>query len=75
MIKTAQVRSGTIFTGIAICAICAVAGVARSQAAQASEFTIDPSHSRVEFGITHLVGKVKGVFKDFGGDFHFRQED
>ena len=34
-------------------------------------WSIDPIHSSIGFGVKHLVGKVKGEFKDFEGTFNF----
>lgn len=39
--------------------------------ANAADYTIDPSHSRVSFTIRHLVSKVTGNFKDFEGNITF----
>jgi polyisoprenoid-binding protein YceI len=34
-------------------------------AAEAATYSVDPSHSEVSFQIRHLVGKVRGKFKEF----------
>ena len=39
--------------------------------ASAAEWTIDASHSNVDFTIRHLVSKMTGSFKDFEGKFNF----
>lgn len=48
--------------------------LASTGAARAADYSIDPSHSSVEFKIRHLVGKVKGTFKDFEGDISFDEK-
>ncbi len=42
--------------------------------AHAADHAIDPTHSSVEFKIRHLVGKVKGGFKDFDGEISFDEK-
>jgi polyisoprenoid-binding protein YceI len=37
-------------------------------------FTIDQSHSDVEFQVRHLLSKVRGRFADFGGTIDFDAE-
>jgi polyisoprenoid-binding protein YceI len=39
--------------------------------AMASNYSIDPAHSSVSFTIKHMVSKVTGQFRDFGGNFSF----
>jgi polyisoprenoid-binding protein YceI len=42
--------------------------------AKAAEYTVDVSHSRVGFGIRHIVSKVNGEFKEFEGSFQFDEK-
>ena len=43
-----------------------------SSVAGAAEYSIDTSHSSVNFQIKHLaISKVNGSFNDFSGSFHF----
>jgi polyisoprenoid-binding protein YceI len=37
----------------------------------AADYTIDPTHSSINFTIKHLVSKVNGRFNDFSGTFSF----
>ena len=41
---------------------------------QAAHYNVDDSHSHVGFSIKHLVGIVKGEFKEFGGSFEFDKD-
>ena len=50
-----------VLLGIPLCASLSYAG----------DFTIDASHSNIEFTIRHLVSKVKGQFKSFNGEISF----
>jgi polyisoprenoid-binding protein YceI len=52
-------------------ALIASAALFAANAALAADYKIDASHSSVGFGIRHLVGKVKGQFKEFEGTFSF----
>src|SRR3954469_5270144 len=56
-------------TSVSLFALLAFAGYA--PAALAADFKVDQSHTSIGFGIKHLVGKVKGNFKDFDGTFSF----
>lgn len=42
-----------------------------SSTAFAAQYKVDASHSSVGFAVKHLVGKVKGQFKEFEGTFSF----
>jgi polyisoprenoid-binding protein YceI len=39
--------------------------------ARADKFTIDPAHSEVSFKIKGAIGKVKGKFGSFNGEFNY----
>jgi polyisoprenoid-binding protein YceI len=43
-----------------------------ASAAQASEYKIDPDHSKIAFSVKHLmISEVEGRFSDFAGSFKF----
>ncbi len=44
---------------------------ALSFSAQAGTYSVDASHSNVEFKVRHIVSKVSGSFKDYEGSFEF----
>jgi polyisoprenoid-binding protein YceI len=37
----------------------------------AADYEVDPTHTQVGFAVSHMVGKVRGGFKEFGGKFSF----
>jgi len=43
--------------------------------AQATEYTVDGSHSHVGFTVRHLISKLPGRFKDIDGKFTFDPAD
>lgn len=49
--------------------LCALFGLSAS--AFATEYQVDPAHSRVSFSIRHMMSKVTGEFKDYQGTFKF----
>ncbi len=52
-----------------------VATLAIATSAQAAEYKIDPSHSKIGFSVKHLmISKVTGNFKDFEGTFEFDKD-
>jgi polyisoprenoid-binding protein YceI len=42
-----------------------------ASSAFAADYKVDPAHSDIGFGVKHLVGKVKGKFKEIEGSFSF----
>lgn len=60
----------SIVTAIAVTAIFATTGTA------ADKFTIDKTHSSVQFSVSHMViSKVKGTFNDFSGSIVYDDTD
>jgi len=49
-------------------------GLLAAGVASASDYTVDPSHSNVNFTTRHLISKVEGRFKDFDGTFTFDEK-
>jgi len=45
--------------------------VAATSAFAADSYTIDKDHSETSFLVQHMMGKVRGVFSDFGGTIAF----
>lgn len=37
-------------------------------------YTVDPSHSRVTFSVTHMIGTVQGRFQDFQGEIVYEPD-
>jgi polyisoprenoid-binding protein YceI len=51
--------------------LAATAALIAAAPASAAQYKVDAAHSSVGFGVKHLVGKVKGQFKEFEGTFSF----
>jgi polyisoprenoid-binding protein YceI len=65
-LKTILTLTGTV----ALIAIIASAGLA------ADKYTIDKSHSSIQFSVRHMViSKVKGEFVEYAGTIHYDADD
>ncbi len=54
--------------------IVVAATLAATSAAIASPYTVDASHSNVNFTVRHLIAKMSGEFKEYEGTFKFDEK-
>ena len=65
--KLLRLRSSALAVVFSLAAVAAFAQAAAPPAPAVATYTIDPVHSELTFRVRHLLGRVAGTFREWGG--------